>query len=104
MASPRRRAQYRRWRHPFRDHPGLKGSFDTAVLEIGRQVSAHQTRRQFTQRQLVEAANPHLSDRGLRAILKAESDPKVSTLVRLAAALDGPIMIVVRPPTGAALP
>lgn len=87
--APRKRPDggYRTWVHPFRDHPDRASEFDRLLLALGQQLATHQARCGVTQQQLVDRAQPHMSRRGLRLLLKAQSDPKLSTLVRLAAAL-----------------
>lgn len=95
-AGDRRPPRYKRWAHPFRDHPDRAAEFDHALVAIGAQIAAEQRACGYTQQQLVEAAQPHMTRRGLRLLLKAQGDPKLSTLVRLAAALGCDIAIHLR--------
>jgi len=91
----RHQAKYRRWVHPFRDHPDLAPPFDRALLSIGQQLNDLQARRGCTLQQLADGT--HLSDRGLSHIGKAQSDPKLSTLVRIADFFGCDVVVSFRP-------
>lgn len=78
----------------IRDDVALKEPFEVVLLSISDQVYALQARHGMTLRQL---AGPDLSEQGVLDILKTTSDPKISTLVRLAARYDHEIVIAFRP-------
>lgn len=84
----------------IRDHPYLSPRFDRVLVSISDQIYALQGRKGATLQQLVEGSG--LSDRGLLDIFKTLSDPKVSTLVRIADFFDCEIAVSFRPKSGAA--
>lgn len=86
----------RSWVHPFHDHPAPAAEFDRVLLAFGEWLAAEQRRGGYTQEQVVARARPHMSRRGLRLLLKARCDPKLSTLVRLADALDCRVTITLQ--------
>jgi DNA-binding phage protein len=102
MAESRERAEqaghYRRWIHPFRDDSRLAALFDRALLAVTGELSRLQTRNGHTYHQL--ATGSQLSRRGIMKILNAQSDPKISTLVRLAAHFDCDVVVTLRPRAG----
>src|SRR4051794_3710222 len=69
----------------IRDDPKLREPFESVLLSISDQVYALQADRDLTLREL---AGDDLSEQGVLDILKTTSDPKISTLVRLAARFD----------------
>lgn len=91
----RPRGGYRRWVHPFRDQPALAVPFDRATLSLSDQIDRLQASRGCSVHQVAKGA--HLSKQGVINLRKTQSDPKFSTLVRLAAFFGGRILIVVDP-------
>lgn len=81
--SERRRSRTpRARRRRIHDSPILGPAFDTVLLSISDQVYGFQGRKGSTLEQLAEGTG--LSGRGLLDIFKTTSDPKISTLVRIA--------------------
>lgn len=92
----------RRGGRRIRDNPVLARAFDTVLLAISDQVYGLQGRHNLTLQRLVDASG--LSDRGLLDIFKTRSDPKISTLVRLAECFGCELQITFRPrPSGTPL-
>lgn len=82
-------------RRRFADDPALAAAFEGVLLSISNQVYGLQGRRHNTT--LVELARgTQLSERGLLNICKTNSDPKVSTLVRIADFFDCELVITFR--------
>lgn len=94
MAEPGRQ-RYRKWQHPFRDHPQLAFRFDVVAGALAEQIEQGRTAAGLTVEQLADRAG--LSTQGTINLRKVQSDPKVSTLVRLAAALGRPLRLVIHP-------
>jgi hypothetical protein len=71
---------------------GHEREFDRVVLSIGAQVDRARRARTLTLEQLARRAG--LGERTVRAVLNLETDVKLSTLVKLAAALDSRLIVV----------
>lgn len=80
----------------IRDSPALAQQFDRVLLSISDQLYDLQGLRESTLQELVDGSG--LSDRGLLDIFKTTSDPKISTLVRLAAFFGRELKVSFRPP------
>jgi hypothetical protein len=78
----------------IRDNPYLSVAFDKVLLSISDQIYHLQGRKGATLQQLVAASG--LSDRGLLDIFKTITDPKVSTLVRIAASFEYELVVSFR--------
>jgi hypothetical protein len=78
----------------IRDDPKLRVPFERALFAIAEQLGALQERDGLT---LAELAGDDLSAQGVLDIQKLRSDPKISTLVRLAARHGCELSISFRP-------
>jgi hypothetical protein len=87
----RRRAGGRR----IRDHETLGPAFDKVLLSISDQFYALQERKGSTAQEVADGSG--CARRNLFDIFKTTSDPKVSTMVRLAHFYECEVVIAIRP-------
>jgi transcriptional regulator with XRE-family HTH domain len=75
----------RRWRHPITDDPDAAMTYDRIAMTISRAIDHLQRRHGVSRAELAKRSG--LSEGGIRNLLNIRSDAKLSSLIKVFAAL-----------------